>query len=300
MMKMVEYAGWPHCIRLSNDEMELTATTDVGPRIIHFGFTGGQNFLKNFDAQCGKSGGEEWRSYGGHRLWHAPESVPRTYYPDNGPIEHEWDGETLTLKQPVEKSTGIEKQIEVRLESDKNVVHLKNRLINRNLWDVEAAPWALTVMDVGGRAIVPHEEFRPHSECLVPARPLVLWYYTDMSDPRWTWGRKYIQLQQDISSKTPQKIGVLNTNGWAAYALNDELFIKKYPYKPDAVYTDYGCNTELFTNPEIIEVETLGPLVKLAPGDAAEHEETWLLSATAVGSGEDEIDSKVLPLLKSF
>ena len=29
----------------------------------------------------GKTGGSEWHIYGGHRLWHAPEVMPRTYYP---------------------------------------------------------------------------------------------------------------------------------------------------------------------------------------------------------------------------
>ena len=300
MMKMVEYGGWAHCIKLSNAEIELIATTDVGPRIIHFGFIEGQNFFEIIEDHLGKSGGKEWRPFGGHRLWHAPEAVPRTYAPDNDPIEHEWDGKTLTLKQPVEASTNIEKQIAIRLAPDKNVVHLKHRLINRNLWDVECAPWALSVMAAGGRAIVPHEEFRPHSECLVPARPLVLWHYTDMSDPRWIWGPKYIQLQQEKAAQNQQKAGMLNTRGWAAYALNDELFIKKYPYDAEAVYTDYGCNTELYTDPVFLEIESLGPFTKIAPGGLVEHEETWLLSRIGVGADEDEIDSKVLPLVNSF
>ena len=87
-MDKVSYGGWPNCVKLSNDQIELIATTDVGPRIIRFGYVGGQNLFTECKDQLGKTGGDKWRSYGGHRLWHGPEDPQRTYYPDNSPIEH--------------------------------------------------------------------------------------------------------------------------------------------------------------------------------------------------------------------
>src|SRR5659263_389304 len=77
VMEQIEFGGWPNCLRLANDQIELVATTDVGPRIIRLAFIGGRNLFKTFDATLGLSGGTEWRSYGGHRLWHAPETRPR-------------------------------------------------------------------------------------------------------------------------------------------------------------------------------------------------------------------------------
>ena len=35
------YAGWPNCYRITNGEVELIVTTDVGPRVIRYGFVGG-------------------------------------------------------------------------------------------------------------------------------------------------------------------------------------------------------------------------------------------------------------------
>ena len=67
-MEKVSYAGWPNCIKLSNGQIELIVTTDVGPRIMRFGFVGGQNLLNEYKDQVGKTGGDEWRIYGGHRL----------------------------------------------------------------------------------------------------------------------------------------------------------------------------------------------------------------------------------------
>ena len=211
-METVNFGGWPNCIRLANGEIELVATTDVGPRVIRLGFIGGQNLFHNYAATLGRTGDPEWHNYGGHRLWHAPEVFPRTYAPDNDPVQHAWDGATLLLRTS-DGGNGLDKEIRLTLSPSSPCVEVEHLIINRNPWAVELAPWALSVMAPGGRAIYPQEEFRPHPEALAPARRLILWHYTDMSDPRWTWGRRYIQLRQDPTATTKQKVGLLNRQG---------------------------------------------------------------------------------------
>src|SRR3989339_1878439 len=101
----VSYGGWPNCIRLANNEIELIATTDVGPRIIRFGFIGEANEFAEYPDQKGKTGGNEFLAYGGHRLWIAPESKALTYHPDNGTVEWTQENGVLHLKAPVESTT---------------------------------------------------------------------------------------------------------------------------------------------------------------------------------------------------
>jgi hypothetical protein len=296
MMEVIEFAGWPKCIRLTNGPVEMVVTTAVGPRVIRLGFVGGQNLFKVFRETEGLTGGDEWHSFGGHRLWHAPEVVPRTYAPDNVPVEHSWDGKTLLLRS-VEPENGLEKETGLTLSPSAAQVSVVHRIVNRNPWAVELAAWALSVMAPGGRAIFPQEEFRPHPDCLVPARPLVLWHFTDMTDPRWTWGRRYIQLRQDPAATSKQKVGMLNTAGWAAYVLGGEVFVKRYGFDPAATYADMGCNTETYTDPGILEIETLGPLTKIEPGASLEHRESWLLAKAECGPTDADIDAKILPLV---
>jgi hypothetical protein len=124
---------------------------------------------------------------------------------------------------------------------------------------------------------------------------MVMWHYTDMADPRWTWGTRYFQLRQDVKATCPQKVGFLNTKGWAAYTLGSDLFIKRYAFDPSATYADLGCNTETFTNEDMIEVETLGPLTRLAPGASVEHLEAWSLDQVTVGGDEADIAKKIEP-----
>ena len=82
-------------------------------------------------AEKGKTGGEEWNIFGGHRLWHAPEVMPRTYFPDNYPVDYTWDGITLKLVQQIESTTGIVKEIDITLDPDRNHVKILHRLINK-------------------------------------------------------------------------------------------------------------------------------------------------------------------------
>lgn len=296
MYEKVSYAGWPNCIRLSNAQVELIATTDVGPRVIRFGFLGGSNVLKEIPGQIGKSGGNEWHSYGGHRLWQAPEDLKRTYAPDNLPIAYVWDGRSLKLTQPTD-AAGLGKEIEITLDPERSRVSLVHRLTNRLESSVELGAWALTVMAAGGRAILPQEPFRPHSESLLPVRSLALWSYTDMKDPRWTWGTRYIQLRQDPAAKVPQKFGLKNTLGWAAYVLGDMTFIKRFPFDQTARYPDMDCNFEGFTNDAILEMETLGPMTRLDPDASVEHAEEWFLFCTKIGEDESAINRELLPLV---
>ena len=298
-MEKTAYGGWKNCVRLTNGQIELVATTDVGPRIIRFGFVGGQNLFHEYPETLGKTGGDKWQNYGGHRLWHAPEAMPRTYWPDNSPIKTDWNGAMLKLIPAPETGNGIQKEIEVTLDPNRNSVTVLHRIINLNPWEIELAPWALTVMAQNGRAIFPQEDFRPHPDYLLPARPLVLWHYTTMGDPRWIWGSKYIQLKQDPKAKSKQKVGLMNKQGWAGYYLNGELFLKQYETDPTAKYVDYGCNTETYTDWDMLEVETLGPLTKLAPaGGKVEHTEMWSLTKVDLGEDEASIDAKALPLIK--
>jgi hypothetical protein len=298
-MEKVAYAGWPNCVKVTNGQIELIVTTDVGPRIIRLGFVGGQNLFHEYKESLGKTGGKEWQNYGGHRLWHAPEEMPRTYWPDNESVKAEWSGATLKLIPPLETANGIQKEIEVTMDPKQNSVKVLHRIINRNPWGIELAAWALSVMAQNGRAIFPQEPFRPHEEYLLPARPMTLWHYTQMADPRWVWGNKYIQLKQDPGAKTKQKLGFLNKQGWAAYYLKGDLFIKQFDVDSKGVYPDYGCNTETYTDWNMLEIESLGPLTKLAAnGGKVEHTEAWSLHKVELGEDDASIDAKIVPLLK--
>ncbi len=297
-MDVKPYGGWNRCLHVSNGKVDVVATLEVGPRIIRCGWSGERNLFKEFDGHTGEAGGDEWRCYGGHRLWHAPESATRTYIPDNAPVQWHEANATATLIQPVEKETGIQKHIDVWIHPTRPQVRVVHRLRNLGVWEVEAAPWALSVMAEEGRAIVPQEPYAPHPQALLPARPLVVWPYTNMMDKRLTFGRHFLLLRQMAGMQgDPVKVGVRNTAGWCAYSLEGTVFLKRARFLPTAVYPDFGCNMEFFTNDEMLELETLGPLQRIPPGGEITHEEHWFLFWAHLPAGEEELQRALQPLL---
>jgi hypothetical protein len=298
-MSAISYPGWKNCLRISNGEIELIVTIDVGPRVIRCGFVGGENEFAEYPEQINLANDSAYHSYGGHRLWAAPEVRGWTNHPDDHPVDWHEEGEEFILVAPREEGTGLQKSISICLDKIKNHARIKHTIINHNNHDVSLAPWAISVMAPGGRLIVPQEPFISHIERVLPVRPLVLWGYTDMQDPRWVWGNKYIQLRQDTRAKTPQKFGMQINQGWAAYANGDRVFIKRFPFKSEATYPDFSCNAEFFTNQRMLEVESLGPILTLRPGESTSHLESWFLFRDIrIGESEQSIGQSILPLVE--
>ena len=224
-LETTQFEGWD-CVRLSNGEAEVLVTTAVGPRIIRYGLLGGPNAFHVLPETRGGTGGAEWQPYGGHRLWHAPEVKPRSYHPDNEAYGMPaLEGTALSIAYPTESSTGIAKEMRVTLAASGLAAQVEHVLTNNTVWPVTLAPWALSIVANGGRVVIPQEPYVSHDDELVPARPLILWKFTEMADPRWRWGSKYITLTQKDELGIAQKLGVYNVQGWAAHITDAQVFI---------------------------------------------------------------------------
>jgi hypothetical protein len=302
----VEHGNWKQAFKICNDTVQLIVLTQVGPRILFFGFVGEENEFHEIPEHSGKSGDQAFRIYGGHRLWVAPE-IPRTYYPDNVPVAVRRQHDAFVFTAPPESAapgTNLQKEIEIRLSETGARVTVMHRIRNLGIESTEMAPWALSVMAAGGTAILPLPPRAPMAvDRLLPEGVIALWCYTDLADPRWKIGTNYIQLQHAsnrIGKFQEQMGGIFNPFGWGAYFRQGHLFVKKAAVEKNAKYPDFGCNFELYTDPHSLELETLGPLRNLKPGDTAEHTEHWSLFKGIQG-GEDEkwIDSVILPAVQS-
>ena len=300
-LQKISAFGWDNCYKLTNGVVDLIITGDVGPRIIQFGFSGGDNEFVTYPEMTGKTGGDAWRNYGGHRFWHAPEVRPRTYYPDNEPVFVVQQDGFVRVTQPIESTTGIQKTLDISLSPDQAHVTIIHRLHNHNLWTVELAGWALSVMAAGGEAIIPLPPRGSHQDNLQPKSKLALWAYTDFTDPRWTLGHKYILLRQDSAAEFPQKIGATVPDGWVAHVRDNRLFVKTFAFSASGDYPDLGSNVETFTNTTMLEVETLGPMTRVDPGATLEHTENWFLfDGVPTPANDADVDQHILPKIKAI
>jgi len=295
--------GDEHAVRLTNGDVEVVITTGFGPRILSYRYQDGPNALGYLDPREQSKPtpfGDAWHIYGGHRLWHAPEHPDLSYVPDNVPVRVTVERNAVVVTRPLEVPTLLVKEMRIALAEAGSRVEIEHRITNQGTASIELAVWALTMMAPGGTAIFPNAPFVPYPEGLLPVRRLVLWPYTDLGDPRFRFGSRYLRLRHDTAAKAPQKIGIFDeTNGWAAYACDDWLFLKRYaPSVATTPLVDLGCNVESFSDAKVIEVETLGPQLALAPGTTATHYEAWHLFRGVNAADDDDALGRTLdPIL---
>lgn len=286
------YMGLPDCIKLSNGTVDLIATTAVGPRILFYGPTGGQNIFGYFPDASKDTALGTWKPYGGHRLWVWPELVPATYAPDNDAIEHTLEGDlTLVLRQKPD-AAGMAKQMRLTLAPTGTHVRLEQTVTSHNLWPIDIAAWGISVV-ASGTSVVPRVPFQSHDDCVAVSQPLVLNPYTDLQDPRLTLGLKYLLLHCDPSKTHSQKIGLRNKENWCAHLTRNMLFVKRFTHDERASYPDYDVNNEVYTEGAFQELELLGPHRVVAPGESLTLTEEWNLFEN-IGLGANTSDLEAL------
>lgn len=269
---MNDYYGQPTG-RLENDHLILDYLLDGGPRIVRLiPTTLGENLLAETPDYKLASPHGRFHLWGGHRLWIAPETAARTYVPDDGDLRIATSTiqVTLTRDEPI---TGIRKGLTITLTEGEPRVTLTHRLTNTGLWAVELAPWAITQLRMGGKAVLPTGG-AIDAEGLLPNRLIALWPYSRWEDERFRPGDEAIEIATQPISQ-PFKLGYMNRAGWMAYQYQGLTFTKRWMPQPERPHVDFGCNAEVYTSDRHIELETLGPLVRLAPGETVEHVEEW-------------------------
>jgi hypothetical protein len=271
-----EYYGRP-TIRLESAHCWIDVLAVGGPRIVGFGLAGGGNVLGETPQASWDVGHGIFDLLGGHRLWCAPET-PDCSVPDStgitlAPVPGA-TGPAVRLTGTVEAPTGLRKTFEVRLDPESAAVSVRHIVANEGSAARELSPWPITQMPLGGVATVelaaPPTEHRAN-----PNQLLVLWPYASWTDSRLALGER--SLTVTATPGAPFKIGCGSTIGEVSYRREGVLFTKRFDPAAGAPHADMGCNIEVYCDDRTIELESLGPLLRLAPGESVTHDERWEL-----------------------
>ncbi|KAN0007039.1 hypothetical protein ACTFIU_005233 [Dictyostelium citrinum] len=283
-IEKIEFQGFKNCFKIKWNHFKLIITQDVGPRVLSLSYDDGQSIfgMKSHNLSTlstpSNIGGEgnhstkndQWNLFGGHRLWHAPECSGRTYYPDNQPIQIEIvnDGTMVVMRQATEHLTGIKKTISLEIKGVGRLSYIQvtHYLENKSIWPIQCAPWAISVMTKDTKAIIPLSNDSVNG--LVPKTSISLWNYTKLQDSRITLGNKYIMVQQQdktLENIGSNKIGSRVNSGWSASITNSTLFVKIIDTDTKDLHVDLGANVEVYTDNDILELETVGKLLTLEP-----------------------------------
>ena len=274
LMKWVEHihSEFGRSLYADNGVVQLIIPLEYGIRIGHFSYIGEENVFyvqpKNMKALTTEDG---WRIRGGHRLWVAPENED-TYCPDNAPIAYEIQDEEIILTQGIDARLGVKKSIQLSFGEEASV-HLTHKIENCGEEAITRSLWAVSVMAPGGTEYIPLGQ---REGGMSHWHRISWWDHTCLGDERVTYEQDMIKIQHLPIDKR-YKIGVGHPSEPVRYVNKQVVFEKNYNFSSDAVYPDGDVSFETFFCLHMAEIESLSPLYTIAPGESAEHKETWKL-----------------------
>lgn len=274
----LEFRGH-EAVRLDADDASLIAATSVGPRILGLLGPNGENALAELpDLTLPCPGSDPCHLYGGHRLWAAPEDPRVTYRPEDAAVEVEEVADGLRLTGPVDAVAQTQRDITIQALGPRRF-SLAHRVVNRAEHTQGLAPWAITMFPVGGRAWLPLLT-EPFDEGGFQAqRNIVLWPYSRLADPRLSVSESMIEVRTDSAEPTGPddrvKVGTSSRRGWIAHWRDGTLLVKRSFHEEQLPYADMGASAQVYAGADFVELETLGSLGDVSPGEAAIHVEEW-------------------------
>lgn len=267
-------AQWGKVLWLQNDVLEMGVALAFGIRIVHLSCLGMENlyYVQPNDLSDNFTKGE-WRVYGGHRLWMAPESLD-SYCPDNNPVAYALEENGVLITQQPDPVLHIKKQIRITFMEDGGVA-LEHTIENLSNKTIVGASWGVNTLDGGGVAKI-------NFSCGVkggfnPKRTVSLWSDTNLHDARLKFDRDSLTATHMADVPEYFKIGLYVQPGEAVLTNKGQQMTIGFDVAPMDECIDGGCNFELYLCSKFMELETLGVKTEIAPGKTAGHKEYWHL-----------------------
>jgi hypothetical protein len=270
-----QYAGH-EAIEIAAGAVRLMVTTSVGPRVLGLLTEDGRNHLAELpEMTLDCPGSDPIHLRGGSRLWAAPEDPRVTYRPDDDPVEVEEIADGVKLSTRPDPVAGTSREIDIRVTGPERLT-IDYRVVNRADHAQRLAAWAITMMAAGGRAWLPLLTEPFDAGGFQGQRNVVLWSYASSDDPRFVLSDGAIELRASTDPGLGRfKVGTSLRRGWVAHWANGVLLVKRAGHDESRDYADMGSSGQLYSQHDFTELETLGPLTDLEPGEAAVHREDW-------------------------
>ena len=269
-------------LAMTDGKTEVACALDFGIRILHLSCVGMQNLFyeQPQDLSDGLCTPEGWVIHGGHRLWCAPES-DLSYYPDNAPVQYELLPDGVRLTQPDDPWLNVRKRLVLQFAPDGDIL-VQQSVENVGEAPVTLASWGVNTLAGGGHAEIWFDGGAGGG--FNPTRGLSLWGDTSLADERVSFAKERVYARH-LPRSEYFKLGLYSKSGRAEFANRGQRL--KLTFGSDDVgrYPDGGCNFELFLDPNVMELETLGPVCTLATGQRASHWERWHVCRDGEGGG---------------
>jgi hypothetical protein len=269
-IELTTWGGWQRVYRLVDAHVEMSVVTEIGPRIIAVRVHDQPNILFHDTGAIGRG---DWRIYGGHRIWLAPETEA-SYAPDNSPCTVTVNDDELIIEAPVDPLSKLQKVLVISAED--GVFHVRNIIRNTGVMLATGAVWALTCVRPDAKVFFPWG--RPGNWRMKKICYWTSWcgdaQRSNVQSPQWKPTEELFVI--DPTGEVG-KVGTNGEEGWigAIFPAANTTFYKQFVRQDGATYLDDGCAIQSYTCPQFIEMETLSPCAVINPGEELVHEECW-------------------------
>ncbi len=268
------FDGWNDAVHLDNGKVETVVVPSIG-RVMQFRLKAQENvFWENESMRGHGMPANPWStagSFGGDKTWPSPQSVwnwPPPDIFDATPLSVEIHGKSVELNSPVSPRFGIRTKRVIELDPSLPKMRIVTTYYKESGPPVEVGVWIIT------QAREPEKVFIP-----IPANGI----FPSGLASQWELPAKFGKIESGMVSLSrdpggSHKIG--NDAGSIAWVGKDCVLRIDAPRTPGAKYPDEGCSMELYTNLDparYVELETLGPLKTMKPGDTLSATNTYTL-----------------------
>ena len=278
--KIVSEHGNLNCIELSNETTRVVLEPNLGGRVLVYALNG-KNVLWINPENEGKPyvSGKRYGQPGAGRFDYGPETTgPRKSHLFYGP----WKGEITGPRQAIMTSeidpvTGVTLERRFKLDEEGSHLACTQIIINSSNKTVRHYHWSRTFAKGGGISLTPLNPHSRYPKGYLIYGPGKVMDYNPADEPNVRVRDGVLEI---IGPPSRPKFVMDCSKGWLGYiTLDDQLFIKKFKIYPDRQYGDMAAPTvSVWYNKDMVcEIEPLGPLEILEPGESAAFTEHWYL-----------------------
>lgn len=278
--RIVTELGNKNCIELSNETTRVVLEPNVGGRVLVYALKGNNVLYINAKLEgTPYVPGKPYGNPGAGRFFYGPEKTgPRSSQLFLG----KWEGKITgpreaMMTSEIDTVTGVRLVRSFQLDETGSHLSCTQVIQNASKKVIRHYHWSRTFAKGGGISLTP---LNPHSKYpkgyLVYGPGNVLDFEPD-DEPNVRTREGILEI---IGAPGRPKFVMDCVEGWLAYITrDDQLFIKKFNIYPDRNYGDMAAPTvSVYYNRETMcEVEPIGPLEILEPGEAAPFTEHWYL-----------------------
>ncbi|MCX6951847.1 MAG: hypothetical protein NTV51_06735 [Verrucomicrobia bacterium] len=282
------HLGWSDAIVLRNGLVEAVVVPSVG-RVMQFRFLGENDgpFWENEKLAGQPMPKEPWKaahgSFGGDKTWPAPQSAwdwpPPDVFDAAVLTARVNDDRTVTLTSPPSPRFGLRTVRRISLDVAEPVMRIETTYEKLSGPPLEVSVWIITQLRDPVAVFLP-----------VPAQSM---FPTGLA-PQWTPPPGAMQRTGDLLRfiRDPAKSYKIGNDAPAIVWAGEKQLLKiSTPRPAGETYPDGGCTAELYGNADpvrYVELETVGPLKRLANGETLTATNTYHLARrTAAGIEAD-------------